>query len=46
MEIGTIMKSHMEATMDMNNLGKRSGATNASMTNKIQKIEENLRHER
>ena len=40
MEIETIKKSQMLATLDMDNLVKRSGDTNASITNRVQEIEE------
>jgi hypothetical protein len=39
MEIETIKKTQMEATLVMDTLGKRSGATDASITNTIQEIE-------
>ena len=42
MEIETIKKTQREATMEMENLGKRSGATDASITNRIQEIEERM----
>ena len=32
----------METTLDMDNLGKRSGATDASTTNTIQEMEERI----
>ena len=38
MEVKT-MKTQMEATLEMGNLGKRSGATDASINNRIQEIE-------
>jgi hypothetical protein len=34
-EIETIKKSQSEATLEMYNLGKRSGAENTSITNRI-----------
>jgi predicted nucleic acid-binding Zn-ribbon protein len=37
-------KTQSGATPVMENLGKRSGAADASITNRIQEIEENLRH--
>jgi hypothetical protein len=37
MEIETITKSEMEATWEMENLGKRSGVTDPSITNRIQR---------
>ena len=39
LEIETIKKTQREATLEMDNLGKRSGATDASITNRIQEIE-------
>jgi hypothetical protein len=42
MEIETIKKSQMEATLDMENLRKRSGATAAIMTNRIPEMEERI----
>jgi predicted nucleic acid-binding Zn-ribbon protein len=42
MEVETIKKSQMEATLEMENLGKRSGATDASINNRIQEIEERI----
>jgi hypothetical protein len=38
MEIETIKKSQMEAMLEMENLGKRSGAVDVSITNRIQDI--------
>jgi hypothetical protein len=35
MEIETIKKSQSEASLEMKNLGKRSGVTYASNTNRI-----------
>jgi predicted nucleic acid-binding Zn-ribbon protein len=40
MEIEAIEKTQREATLEMDNLGKRSGATDASITNRVQEIEE------
>jgi hypothetical protein len=39
-ELETIKKTQKEATLEIDNLGKWSGATDASITNKIQDIEE------
>jgi hypothetical protein len=39
MEKGTIKKSQMEAILQMENLGERSGATEASIPSRIQEIE-------
>ena len=45
-EIEIIKKSQMEATLEMENLGKRSGVTDASITNIIRDRRENLRYKR
>jgi hypothetical protein len=42
MEIETINKSQEETTLDIENLGKRSGAIDAIITNRIQEIEERI----
>jgi len=42
MEIEIIKKSQRETTLDIENLGKRSGVIDASITNIIQEIEERL----
>ena len=42
MEVETIRKTQMEATLEMENLGKRSGITDISITNRIQEIEEKI----
>ena len=42
MEREIVKKSQMEATLEMVNLGKRSGATDASIINRIQEIEERI----
>jgi predicted nucleic acid-binding Zn-ribbon protein len=42
MEIGTIEKSQRETILELENLGKRSGAIDASITNRIQEIEERI----
>jgi archaellum component FlaC len=42
MEIETIKKSQRETTLEMKNLGKRSGVTDANITNRIQEIEERI----
>ena len=39
MEVETIRKAQREATLEIENLGKRSGVIDASITNKIQDIE-------
>ena len=39
MEVETIRKSQREATLEIENLGKRSVVIDASITNKIQDIE-------
>jgi hypothetical protein len=44
MEIETIKKSQRKTALELENLGKRSGVIDASITNRIQEIEEkNLR---
>ena len=42
MEIETINKSQREATLEIENLGKRSGVIDASIINRIQKTEERI----
>ena len=42
MEIETIKNSQREATPEVENLGKRSGVIDASITNIIQEIEERI----
>jgi chromosome segregation ATPase len=42
MEIETIKKSQRETTLDIGNLGNRSGVIDASITNRIQEIEERI----
>ena len=42
MEVETIKKSQRETTMEIENLGKRSGVIDASITNRIQEIEERI----
>jgi predicted nucleic acid-binding Zn-ribbon protein len=42
MKIETIKKSQRETTVDLENLGKRSGVIDASITNRIQEIEERI----
>ena len=42
MEIETIKKTQREATLDMDNLGKWSGATDASITNRMQDIDKRI----
>ena len=42
MELKTIKKSQRETTLELENLGKRSGVIDASITNKIQEIEERI----
>jgi hypothetical protein len=41
-EVETIKKMQMEANLEMENLGKRSGITDVSITNIVQKIEERI----
>jgi predicted nucleic acid-binding Zn-ribbon protein len=42
MEIITIKESQEEKTLEIENLGKRSGVIDASITNRIQEIEERI----
>jgi uncharacterized coiled-coil protein SlyX len=42
MELETIKKSQRETTLDLENLGKRSGVIDASITNRIHEIEERI----
>jgi predicted nucleic acid-binding Zn-ribbon protein len=42
MEIGTIKKSQREKTLEIENLGNRSGVIDANITNTIQEIEERI----
>ena len=42
MEIETIKESQRETTLELENLGKRSGVIDASITNRIQEIEERI----
>ena len=42
MELEAIKKTQMEATLEMENLGKRTENTNASITKRIQEMEERI----
>jgi predicted nucleic acid-binding Zn-ribbon protein len=42
MEVETIKKSQRETTLEIENLEKRSGAIDASITNRIQEMEERI----
>jgi predicted nucleic acid-binding Zn-ribbon protein len=42
MEIDTIKKSQRETALEIENLRKRSGVIDASITNRIQEIEEGI----
>ena len=42
LEIETIKKSQIETTLELENLGKRSGVIHASITNRLQEIEERI----
>ena len=42
LEVETIKKMQMEANLEIENLGKRSGITDVSITNRIQEIEERI----
>ena len=46
MEIEAIKKTQKEATLKMDNLGKKSRAIDEIITNRIQEIEENLKFRR
>jgi hypothetical protein len=45
MEVEKLKKSQMETTLEIENLGKKSGAIDASITNRIQEICSNLKKE-
>ena len=42
MERESIKKTQTEGNLEMENLGKRTGATDASITNRIQEMEEKI----
>ena len=42
MEVETIKKSQRETTLDIENLGKKSGVVDASINHRIQEIEERI----
>ena len=42
MEIESIKKSQRKTTLEIENLGKRPGVIDASITNRIQEIEERI----
>ena len=42
MEVETIKKSQREITLEIENLGKRTGVIYTSITNRVQKIEERI----
>jgi predicted nucleic acid-binding Zn-ribbon protein len=42
MEIESIKKSQRETTLEIENIGKRSGAIDTSITNRLQEIEERI----
>ena len=42
MEVETIKKSQRETTLEMENLGKKSGSIDASIRNRMQEIEEKI----
>jgi uncharacterized coiled-coil protein SlyX len=42
MELETIKKPQRESTLEIENLGKRSGVIDAGITNRIQEIEERI----
>jgi predicted nucleic acid-binding Zn-ribbon protein len=41
-EIDTIKKTRSEATMEIENLGKKSGSIDATISNRIQEMEEGI----
>ena len=43
MEVETIKKTQRETTLEIETLGKKSGTIDASISNRIQEMEENLR---
>ena len=45
-EVETIKKTQMEAKLEMENLGKRSGITDVSIINRIQEIREIFKYRR
>ena len=42
MQVETIQKSQRETTLEIENLGKKSGAIDPNISNRIQEIEENI----
>jgi len=42
MEIDTIKKTQRETTLELGNLGKRSGYVDGSITNRIQELEDKM----
>ena len=42
MEIETIKRSQRETNLDLENIGKRSGVIDSSITNRIQEVEERI----
>ena len=42
MKIDSLKKTQRETALEMENLGKRTGVTDASITNRIQEIEERI----
>ena len=43
MEVEILKKNQRETTLDIENLGKKSGIIDVSISNRMQKMEENLR---
>ena len=43
-EVETVKKTQMETNLEIENLGKRSGITDVSITERIQEIEERSSH--
>ena len=42
MEVDTIKKTKSEATLEIENLGKKSGNIDASISNRVQEMEERI----
>ena len=42
MEVETIKKSQRETILEIENLGKRTGVMDASITNRVQEVEERI----
>ena len=44
MEVETVKKTQIKTNLEVENLGKWSGITDLSITNRIQEIEERISH--